>query len=176
MSVMGAVLAGGRSSRFGSDKALAGLRGRPLIEHVIDALAAHCDFIAICGRSYGTHVALEDRPSGIGPLGAISAALDHATSQGYHAVLTAPCDVPVLTNDMLQPLRRSSVAFLDTCPVIGLWPVWAGPVLDVYLGGPCSRSVRAFAQYIGASAIRGSWSIVNVNTPNDLAALELSHG
>lgn len=34
------VLAGGRSSRFGSDKLVAGLDGRPLLEHVLGAVRA----------------------------------------------------------------------------------------------------------------------------------------
>ncbi len=176
MIVLGAVLAGGRSSRFGSDKALALLQGRPLIEHVVDALTAHVNAIAICGRAFGAHVALTDRPPGVGPLGAMSAALDHAARQGYEAVLTVPCDVPILSDDMLRALGRTTATFLDVCPVIGLWPASVGPLLDDYLLSSRDRSVRGFAQYIGATAIGGSWDIVNVNTSDDLALLELGYG
>jgi CTP:molybdopterin cytidylyltransferase MocA len=40
MSAGGLVLAAGSSSRFGSPKALAELDGRPLLQHVLDAVAA----------------------------------------------------------------------------------------------------------------------------------------
>ena len=40
MNVGGLVLAAGSSTRFGSPKALAELEGRPLLQHVLDAVAA----------------------------------------------------------------------------------------------------------------------------------------
>ena len=46
MKLLGAILAGGRSSRFGSDKAFALLNGKPLIDHVIAALAAQTDAVS----------------------------------------------------------------------------------------------------------------------------------
>ncbi|MBW8733682.1 MAG: nucleotidyltransferase family protein [Asticcacaulis sp.] len=49
MLTAGAVLlAAGRSRRFGADKLLADLAGRPLIDHVLDAMAAHPFDAAIC--------------------------------------------------------------------------------------------------------------------------------
>src|SRR3546814_3555756 len=41
VKTLGAVLAGGRSSRFGSDKALAMLGGRTLLDHAQAALRPH---------------------------------------------------------------------------------------------------------------------------------------
>lgn len=40
MTVVALVLAAGASSRFGSPKLLAGLRGRPVLQHTLDAVAA----------------------------------------------------------------------------------------------------------------------------------------
>ncbi|MEW5991244.1 MAG: molybdenum cofactor guanylyltransferase [Chloroflexota bacterium] len=46
-NVTGIVLAGGRSSRFGSDKLVAELDGRPLLHHAIEALAAVTERIVV---------------------------------------------------------------------------------------------------------------------------------
>src|SRR5687768_5356431 len=48
--ILGAVLAGGQSSRFGSDKALAELDGRTLIARAVDALAGWCEYVVAVGR------------------------------------------------------------------------------------------------------------------------------
>ena len=48
--ILGAVLAGGQSSRFGSDKALAELGGATLLERAVDALSAWCEKVVVVGR------------------------------------------------------------------------------------------------------------------------------
>ncbi|MFM9978832.1 MAG: NTP transferase domain-containing protein, partial [Sphingomonadaceae bacterium] len=45
MTRLGAIIAGGQSSRFGADKAQAMLDGRALLEHVADRLDAQCDAV-----------------------------------------------------------------------------------------------------------------------------------
>ncbi|MBK7285215.1 MAG: NTP transferase domain-containing protein [Sphingomonadales bacterium] len=45
--ILGAIIAGGKSRRFGSDKTVAELRGKPLIQHVIDGLSPQCDDLVI---------------------------------------------------------------------------------------------------------------------------------
>ncbi|MBA3896663.1 MAG: NTP transferase domain-containing protein, partial [Sphingomonadaceae bacterium] len=61
--ILGAVLAGGASRRFGSDKALAMRDGRPLIAHVVDALATQVDAVVVCGRDWGGLPSIADRPA-----------------------------------------------------------------------------------------------------------------
>src|SRR3546814_13961187 len=76
MRLLGAVLAGGRSSRFGSDKALAMLDGRTLLDHAAAALGAHVETVVICGRHVPGMTGLADRPAAdMGPLGGLNAAL-----------------------------------------------------------------------------------------------------
>jgi molybdenum cofactor cytidylyltransferase len=52
MRVVGIVLAAGASSRFGSQKLLAPLGGRPVLQHVLDSLAAAGmdDVVVVLGR------------------------------------------------------------------------------------------------------------------------------
>ena len=52
MRVLGAILAGGRSSRFGSDKALALIDERPMLDHVSERLAVQCDGLVVIGRDW----------------------------------------------------------------------------------------------------------------------------
>ncbi|WP_329958512.1 molybdenum cofactor guanylyltransferase [Sphingomonas sp. Leaf4] len=205
MRVLGAIIAGGQASRFGSDKALAVLDGRALIDRVADALAPQVDTVVVVGRDHGTLASVPDRPApGLGPLGGIAGALHHAAAQGFTHVLTVPCDAPFLpknlrellnaaplperegsgvgrpvaggafphqpTHPQLLPSREGSAAYLADLPVIGWWPATALPALDTLLAGTGSRSVRAFGDRIGATAVAAP-AIANVNTADDLARL-----
>ena len=46
-TIAGLILAGGKSTRFGTDKAAAPLAGRPMLQWVVDALAGVCEEIVI---------------------------------------------------------------------------------------------------------------------------------
>ena len=50
--ILGAVIAGGRSTRFGSDKALALIGGERLIDRTIAALDPQVDRLVVCGRKW----------------------------------------------------------------------------------------------------------------------------
>lgn len=168
MSLLGAVLAGGLSTRFGSDKALAELHGRPLIEHAIAALSAQVSTVIVCGREWEDWV--PDRPEpGLGPLGGINAALHTAAERGYESVLTIPCDVPALPPDLLSRLRAP--AFLEAMPVIGHWPAALAGELDAFLSVSEDRSMRAWARSVGAIPVRIAETLANINRPEDLAKL-----
>ena len=58
--ILGAVLAGGKSSRFGSDKALAEIAGHTLIAQAVDALAGWCDHVVVVGRETAPAPTLPD--------------------------------------------------------------------------------------------------------------------
>ena len=167
MKTLGAVLAGGRSHRFGSDKALAMLDGRTLLDHAQDALAPHCDALVIVGRDGG--IADWPRP-GMGPLGGIAGALEHAATRGFDQLLTAPVDCVRLPGDLRALLARPP-AFLASQPVIGLWPVAALSELRAILEADGDLAVRAFARRIGARAVTSDFVPPNVNSVADLHRL-----
>lgn len=74
--ILGVVLAGGKSSRFGSDKALAELDGHTLISRAVDALAGWCEYVVVAGRETAPAPTLPDWPAaGMGPLAGLAAAL-----------------------------------------------------------------------------------------------------
>lgn len=170
MTVLGAVLAGGQSRRFGSDKAQALLDGQRLIDHVVAALSPQVDAVILCGRAPG----LADRPPGaLGPLAGLNAALHHARAEGFDAVLSVPCDAPILPRDLLAILGSApgdGPAYIAGQPVIGIWPAALADRLDTHLREGDDRSLRGWARVTQARAIAAP-PIANVNTIADLAEL-----
>lgn len=172
--LLGAILAGGLSRRFGTDKAVALWRGRPLIDHVVEALRPRVDAVAICGRAGGGigDVHLADRPGPhMGPLGGLCAALHHAREQGYDAVISVGCDTPVLPDRLVATLiAAEGAAYLEALPVIGRWPVSLSAELDHFLAEDRKHAVRLWADGVGARPL--AWDeLPNVNRPADLQAL-----
>ncbi|MES2337535.1 MAG: molybdenum cofactor guanylyltransferase [Pseudomonadota bacterium] len=163
MTLLGAVLAGGQSRRFGSDKAMAMLDGRALIDRVIAAIAPQVDAVIVCGRAG----ALADRPGGnLGPLAGINAALHHARATGFDAVVSVPCDSPFLPGDLVARIGVGPVSVVDS-PVIGCWPTRLADDLDAWLATGPDRSMRGWIRACGARVVDVG-EIVNVNTPAEL--------
>lgn len=167
MRTLGAVLAGGRSTRFGSDKALAMLHGQSLLDHAVAALRPHCDAVVVVGREGG--IADWPRP-GMGPLGGIAGALGHAAAHGFDQVVTAPVDCVRLPPDLRASLGAAS-AFVETQPVVGLWSVDTLDALRAMLTGETDHAVRAFARRIGARGVAVDFALPNINRAEDMARL-----
>lgn len=174
MRLLGAVLAGGRSSRFGSDKALATLAdGRTLLEHAVASIAPHVEAMVICGRAVEGVTALADRPAAdMGPLGGLNAALFYAASQGFDAVLTTGCDMPVYPATLAQALIGDGPAILKGQQLAGFWPTSLAGELDAHLAEENNRSIFGWIERIGARVIeRPDIVLPNVNRPEDLEDL-----
>jgi len=168
--ILGAVLAGGQSSRFGSDKALAALGGQTLLARAVASLEAQCDSVIVVGRGD-----IADRPRpGMGPLGGINAALHHAADNDYAEVLTCGVDCGGLAQGTLAELVPAP-AYVADQPVIGLWPASAAPALDAFLAADAKHSMRAFAEMIGARPVNLSARTANINTREDLVAAQEHH-
>ena len=168
MTILGAILAGGQSRRFGSDKAQAMLGGVSLIERVGRALAAQVDNVVVVGRTGG----LADLPPGVGPLGGLAAGLRHAHERGYSAVLTVPCDTPLLPMGLMATLAKSGgAAYLPDLPVIGLWPSELFAVAVSYIAATADHSMRKWAAHIDATPVKIDEPIPNINRPGDLTEL-----
>lgn len=174
---LGAILAGGRSRRFGSDKALARLDGKRLIDRVAAALRPQTDDLLVCGRVMPAITCVADRPSpDLGPLGGLNAALRYAVDHGFEAVITVPCDTPALPDDLAARLAiAGGAAIVLAVPVIGRWPASLADRLDRHLAQCGDHSVRRFAREIGATEIVID-GIANINTPDDLRRSERHFG
>lgn len=174
--ILGAVLAGGQSRRFGSDKALAQLAGRTLLEQAVERLGGLCDAVVVVGRENAPARVLADWPApGMGPLGGLAAALLHARESGCDAVLTCGVDSIGLPDDIVARLSPMP-GYVDSQPVIGLWPAATAEALQRQLAGDGKHSVMAFARAIGARPVKLDREPDNINTPADLDGLEQRHG
>lgn len=188
--LVGAVLCGGRSSRFGSDKALAPFRSSTVGAHVIGALrGAGVDPVVAVGGRAGDQLGLPtvpDRRPGDGPLGGLATALLWART-GW--VVIVPCDVPLLTAEHVRRLLadgpgddagagrasgRPLVAMADGRPLVSLsvWPAADGRrILRLLDGGE-----RRFRAALDGRDWRGvelpEQALIDVDTPAELARLE----
>jgi len=174
--ILGCVLAGGQSSRFGSDKALAELDGHTLLARAVDRLSGWCEYVVVAGRETAPAPTIPDWPApGAGPLGGIAAALHLARDEGYEAVLTVGVDsigLPENLPDLLSP----APAYVASQPVVGLWPPSACAAIEAVLTGEGRHSMLAFAEAIGARAVNLAAKPANINTPADLAAAQEEFG
>jgi molybdopterin-guanine dinucleotide biosynthesis protein A len=174
--ILGVVLAGGQSSRFGSDKALAQWDGRTLLLHAVDNLSGHCEQVVIAGREIGPAPCIPDWPhADMGPLAGIAAGLHYAQDMDFDSVMTCGVDSPDVSQEALADLA-SPPCYLADQPVIGHWPVGAAGALERILEGTGKHSMLAFAEAIGARAVKSSGKPANINSPADLAALEHDDG
>ena len=133
---LGCVLAGGKSSRMGRDKATLSFRGRPLVEHAVARLRAIGCQVAIAGsrpdlESYAP--VLPDLHPGCGPLGGIESALAAALAEDGPGirVLFVPVDLPLLPATFLSLLleRAERTGAPATIPLLGGRPQ---PLCAVY--------------------------------------------
>lgn len=174
--ILGAVLAGGQSRRFGSDKALALLDGHTLLELALAQMRAWCGAVVVAGRDAAVPAlpdvrCLPDWPRpGMGPLGGVAAALRLARAEGFDAVLTCGVDSPRLPAD-LPGLLAPAPAYVADQPVVALWPVGAADVVAAILDGTGRHSMRALAEAVGARAVALPAPTINVNTPDDMERL-----
>jgi molybdopterin-guanine dinucleotide biosynthesis protein A len=117
-----AVLAGGKSSRMGQDKALLPLveGGRPMLAMILDRLAEFSDDLMIVAtdgdryRDLGPRI-VPDRKQGIGTLGGIHAALYQARHE--HCLIVA-CDMPFLSRQLLSRMAQEPRDYDVLAPVI----------------------------------------------------------
>jgi molybdopterin-guanine dinucleotide biosynthesis protein A len=104
LTVSGIVLAGGQSSRLGTDKAFVNVNGQPLIEHIVAKLTKLSDDVIIVTNSPQKYGHLEaklvgDIYPGRGALGGIYSGLRTATN-AYGLVVA--CDMPFLDLNLLR--------------------------------------------------------------------------
>jgi len=128
-----AVIAGGKSSRFGSDKRWARIGDETLLAravHLATALTAPILLLAeprsmpAAWRAMAVADVLPDK----GPLGGLYTAMLNAKTD---YVLTIPCDMPLLRKEVYEIMLRSLPSSRPLCasspdgiqPLVSIWPV-----------------------------------------------------
>lgn len=184
--VAGAILAGGKATRMGGEKALAPLLSRPLIAHVAAVLRPDVELLAVVGNRQAAasieaeflHDETDDSP---GPLVGVLAALDWAAEAGAEWLIVLPCDTPLLPSDLVRRLleeaSRSGVVFAKTQDgphaLVAAWRTeLRGPLRALMAAG--HPAVRDVMNEFGAVPVHfdDDTAFLNANTPADLARAE----
>jgi molybdopterin-guanine dinucleotide biosynthesis protein A len=182
MKVAAVIVAGGRSSRMGREKALIEIAGKPILQWIIERIAPQVSAMAINANSDGLAAfglpLIADIRRDIGtPLAGIHAALHWTKAQGFDAVLTVPSDSPFLPRDLVARLgegpaiaaSRGQEHFLT-----GLWPVALYAKLESAL--PAVRRVQDWAHLCNARVTDlddlPHDPFFNINTLEDLVEAE----
>jgi molybdopterin-guanine dinucleotide biosynthesis protein A len=108
--VGGYVLAGGKSSRMGQDKALLELAGKPLVWHAVTKLRRVCaDVHVLSSRTEleGFAPLVRDMQEGCGPMGGLEAGLGHSWHDWN---LFMPVDMPFLPSAFVDSWIRRVIA------------------------------------------------------------------
>ena len=116
MNVAGIVLAGGRSSRMGSNKSLLQYEGKTLLERT-KALLEMSHLTVYISASAELHPeAIEDNVSGMGPLGGISTIFTRHPEM--EAFVVIPVDMPRLNSILIDKLLVHYEQSKNECEVI----------------------------------------------------------
>lgn len=191
VAVYGYVLAGGRSSRMGTDKSTIEVDGQTALQRQLDLVGRFCGAgVAVVGASIDLQsaVVLADRGGRQGPLDGIVTALQHAqtiSSKGSVLALVLAVDLwnisadeisrlfGVLADPVLGP--ETDVAYLHGSdgagdqPLGALWRVTEclEILTDAFEGG--ERSVlRAWTGLRRTAVVVSKFAVANINTPDDV--------
>jgi molybdopterin-guanine dinucleotide biosynthesis protein A len=194
--IVGVVLAGGRSRRFGSTKAFAPLAGMTLIDHVIARATPQVSHLllsadgdprfAALGLPLVTDDVKEDDDTGAGPLAGILAALDWYAARVPEArwLATFAVDTPLLPHDMVERLHDAAArggAEIACGRTVGrlhpLQALWSMTLRDS-LRAALATGERAVHRFAGQRRlavvdfpVEPFDPFANVNTPADLERL-----
>jgi molybdopterin-guanine dinucleotide biosynthesis protein A len=197
MTTLGVVSAGGRSTRFGSPKALATVGGRRVVDRVISALSAVVgpDRVVVIANdpALGDAIGLPfrgDALQDIGALAGVHAALLWARERGDGGAIVAGCDMPfiqpALLDELLQHAADADVVIPASEGPRGVEPLcaWYGvsciPAIETAAAGGDARmigfhrSVRVHRVPLERVRSFGDvdWIFRNINTQDELAEVE----
>jgi molybdopterin-guanine dinucleotide biosynthesis protein A len=183
-SFSGAVLAGGHSRRFGSDKAVAQYRGRPLIHHVLGSLAQAQQLFVIANQPipFVTVPVYCDLIKTGSPISGLHSAL---TSAIHPWVAVAACDLPNLSTTFwrfLYNLKGSGQAVVVRHkngrlePLAALYNREVLPTVETKLRTRQLSLQRLIAdldtRYVPSQTLAANELFKNINRPEDLSSMD----
>lgn len=190
-TITGVILAGGKSSRMGKDKALLPYKGKPLIQTVLERMRTVFSKVVVSVQpddAFGDLKAdrVADHYPGSGPLGGITSVME----KGEEHIFCVACDMPFLNSGLMEYICN-----LDGFDAV--IPVWQDrlqvlhalysrtmlPLFQSALQGGQLRISDAFSKanirYISDREIRNidpdGASFSNLNTPADYEELLRIH-
>ena len=140
-TICGAILAGGKSSRFGTNKAFAQIDGICMIERVEKVLSSLFRKVIIIADAseqyeYLGHEVFQDVIKGRGPLGGILTALSVTDAKTVFAVA---CDMPFINKDLVNYMCSLQEDSIDA--VLPLIKGKPEPLFALYSAG-CLKFIK----------------------------------
>ena len=187
--ILGVVLAGGKSQRFGQDKSQVKLNGKILIDYILSEIIDEFkETLIVTNQSISFMsskkiTVIEDFKKGLGPLGGVLSAMKWIkdNNKEYSWISTFPADTPFFTKKELKSfyndikIENNKLFFIKDKNtrhnIFGLWSLDLMDQLetDLYNG---DRKVEIWANSIGVSTVNIEYKNINpffnINTIDDL--------
>ena len=187
--ILGVVLAGGKSQRFGQDKSQVKLNGKILIDYILSEIIDEFkETLIVTNQSISFMsskkiTVIEDFKKGLGPLGGVLSAMKWIkdNNKEYSWISTFTSDTPFFTKKELKSfykdikIENNKLFFIKDKNtrhnIFGLWSLDLMDQLetDLYNG---ERKVEIWANSIGVSTVNIEYKNINpffnINTIDDL--------
>jgi molybdopterin-guanine dinucleotide biosynthesis protein A len=173
------ILAGGQSTRMGTDKAVILFEGQRLIDSLIGRFADQAGRILLSARQdYGTGLAVisDDPDAPAGPVGAIFSVAARLLDLGIEGFVTVPVDAPFAPLDLIERLSASGACAVaeDGQRIHPTFAYWRCDVVHAVRAthdpGERAPSLQWLARQCGAESV--TWAnenvFININRPEDL--------
>ena len=188
-NILGAVLAGGKSQRFGEDKSQVMLEGKLLIDYILSEISSEFREILVVSnnkidfKNSEKISRIEDFKKGLGPLGGVLSVMKWVkeNNKNYEWVSTFPADTPFFKKEILQKfyneieIEKSKLFFIKSNMtrhnIFGLWSIDLLDKLEEDLNKG-DRKVELWANSVGVKVIDMDFKNIdpffNINTKQDL--------
>ena len=192
-NILGTVLAGGKSQRFGEDKSQVNLANKLLIDYVLSEIIDQFKEILIVSnnsinfQSSEKITKIEDYKKGLGPLCGVLSAMKwiKTNKRDYQWIATFPVDTPFFKRQILKDFiqninfNESDLFFIKSNNtrhnIFGLWSINLLDKLEKDLNNE-ERKVELWANNTGVKIINMEFSnndpFFNINTKEDLKKAE----
>jgi molybdopterin-guanine dinucleotide biosynthesis protein A len=185
-NISGYILAGGKSSRMGTDKALLMFQNEPLLKHMIKLIEPFCACVSISGQNsdylvFGAEI-VPDLFTDCGPIAGIYSTLCHSGSDWN---LLVSVDVPFITDELLRYLISNIGEYdcvipkhdLGVEPLIGLYHKQVIPVIEDMIKGGDYKLINLVrklnTRFLDCNSLIKSNSrlFMNINHPKDYQSI-----
>ena len=192
-NILGVVLAGGKSQRFGEDKCQVKLGDKLLIDYILSEIIDEFKEVLLISNNKikynnSNKISLvEDTKRGLGPLGGILTAMKWTkeNNRSYKWISTFPSDTPFfkkkILNNFLEEIKdyEGKLFFINSNDtrhnIFGLWSIDLLESLEKDLDNG-ERKVEMWANKIGVKSINMKFEnndpFFNINTKEDLIKAE----
>ena len=190
-NILGVVLAGGQSKRFGEDKNNIRLGNKTLIEHTLDKIKFKFNKIIIVANTkvVKDYTIINDCINEqLGPLVGVLSAMKWIikNNYSYEWIITFPCDTPFFNISIIDKFVKASklndsllyfaMSKEKRHNIFGLWSLKLVKTLEKDITENNYRKVEKWANKIGVKTINIHYEKIdpffNINTKEDLAEAE----